>query len=411
MAWKTPGGSAASGVFVCRGRPQAGGDKRGRAKMRAALGNGGSVTRRGARGSHREGAHRGLAGVLLGVFTLLLVGSPPAAGQEIPLRIGALFLGPRKMPVWHCGPRDPRQAAAEARADAMEPGILGLRDELERLGYVEDRPENKGKPGRRFVLDIRMGNLEAVKRFAQQLAQERVDLILATPTLPVRAAQEATRANPIPILFTAVSDPVRDGFAQSLSRPGGWITGVSTQLIQGSAKRVEVFKEMVPGLRRVLAIYQADFVVAQQSMAEMRKAASLLEISLLEKHVKGRADVQAVLSEARRDRVDGIVFPVDAVLVANADLVVEKSLEQRVPAFGILDFIAEWGALGAYGPSPYQAGRRAAHYADKIFKGAKPGDLPVEPLDPTFVVNLKAAACLGVTVPPAVLHQADRVIR
>jgi putative ABC transport system substrate-binding protein len=315
------------------------------------------------------------------------------------------------MPVWHCGPRDPRQAAAEARADVLDPSVLGFRDELEKLGYVEDRPDTRGKTGRRFVLEIRQGNLEAVRRFAQQLAQERVDLILAFPTLPVRAAQEATRASPIPIVFTAVSDPVRDGFAQSLSRPGGWITGVSTQLIQGSGKRVEVFKEMVPRLRRLLAIYQADFAVAQQSLTEMRKAALQLEVSLVEKHVKNREEVQAALADVRRDTVDGIVFPVDAVLVANADLVVEKSLEQGVPAFGILDFIAEWGALAAYGPSPYQAGRRAAHYADKIFKGMKPGDLPVEPLDPTFVVNLKAAACLGVSVPPTLLHQADRVIR
>ena len=369
------------------------------------------VLRRAALAGQRKTARLRAVGAIAGALALLTLGGTPALAQEKPLRIGALFLGPRKMPVWHCGPRDPRQAAVEARADVMEPGILGLRDELERLGYVEDRPENKGKSGRRFVLDVRMGNLEAVRRFAQQFAQERVDLILATPTLPVRAAQEATRANPIPILFTAVSDPVRDGFAQSLSRPGGWITGVSTQLVQGSGKRVEVFKEMLPGLRRLLAIYQADFAVAQQSMTEMRRAASLLEISMLEKHVKSRADVQAVLADVRRDTVDGIVFPVDAVLVANADLVVERSLEQRVPAFGILDFMAEWGALGAYGPSPSQAGRRVAHYVDKIVKGAKPGDLPVEPLDPTFVVNLKAAACLGVTVPPTVLHQADRVIR
>jgi putative ABC transport system substrate-binding protein len=174
---------------------------------------------------------------------------------------------------------------------------------------------------------------------------------------------------------------------------------------------VEVFKEMDPGLRRALAISQADFVVAQQSLAEMRKAATQLEVTLVERHAKNRPEVQAALADIRRDTMNGIVFPVDAVLVANADLVVEKSLEQRVPAFGILDFMAEWGALGAYGPSPYQAGRRAAYYADKIFKGTKPGDLPVEPMDPTFVVNLKAAACLGVTVPPAVLHQADRVIR
>lgn len=366
-------------------------------------------------GLARGSAHNAWCGwaiaTLLTIVPLCLAPVVPAVAQEKPLRIAGLFLGPRKVPNWHCGPRDPRSGAPEARADGMDPGVLGLRDELEKLGYVEDRPENKGKHGRRFVLDIRMGNLEAVKRYAQQFAQERVDIILATPTLPVRAAQEATRSNPIPILFTAVSDPVRDGFVHSLSRPGGHITGITTQLIQGSGKRVEVFKEMVPGLRRALAIYQADFVVAQQSMVEMRKAAAEVGVTLIEKHARSRAEIQAILEDVRRDTVDGIIFPVDAALVSNADLVIEKSLEQRIPAFGILDFMAEWGALAAYGPSPYQAGRRAAHYADKIVKGAKPADLPVEPLDPTFVLNQKAAACLGVALPAALLHQADRVIR
>ncbi len=364
-----------------------------------------------ALGRFREAALQGVAAAVLGGVALALLGGLPAFAQERPLRIGALHLGPRKMPVWHCGPRDPRQAAAETRADVTEPGMLGLRAELERLGYVEDRPDTKGKLGRRFVLDVRQGNLEMVRRYAQQFAQERVDLIVAVATSPVRAAQEATRANPIPIIFTNISDPVGDGFAQSLARPSGSITGISTQLIQGSGKRVEVFKEMVPSLRRLLTIYQADFVVAQRSMAEIRKVAADLEIALLEKHVNSRADIQRVLGELNWGAVDGILIPVDAVVTSNIDVVLEASLEQRVPTFGIVDFMAEWGALGAYGPSPFQAGRRAAHYVDKIAKGAKPGDLPVEPLDPIFVVNLKAAACFGISVPPAVLHQADRVIR
>src|SRR3972149_5393130 len=152
-------------------------------------------------GGARSGART--AWSLRAIATCLIIATPflasvlPAVAQEKPRRIGGLFLGPRKVPNWHCGPRDPRSAAPEARADAMDPGVLGLRDELEKLGYVEDRPENRGKPGRRFVLDVRMGNLEAVKQYAQQFAQERVDIILATPTLPGRAAQEATRSNPI----------------------------------------------------------------------------------------------------------------------------------------------------------------------------------------------------------------------
>jgi putative tryptophan/tyrosine transport system substrate-binding protein len=101
----------------------------------------------------------------------------------------------------------------------------------------------------------------------------------------------------------------------------------------------------------------------------------------------------------------------DSLIISNVDVILETSLERRVPAFALQDFMADWGALGAYGPSAYQAGGRDAFYVDKISKGVKPGDLPVEPVDPTFVINLKAAECLGISLPLEVLHQADRVIR
>jgi len=362
-------------------------------------------------GSPCHAVRRWMAAAVVGALATLPIGIPKIYAQEKPLRIGVLALGPRWMPAWRCGPLETQGTAPEARAEALDPNVPGLKGDLEKLGYVEDRPENKDKPGRRFLLDVRTGNLEALRRFAQQFTQQRVDLILAITTPPALVAQEATRANPIPIIFTAVSDPVGEGFAQSLSRPGGRMTGISTQLIQGSGKRVEMFKEMVPGMRRVLTMYKADYRVAEQSMTEMRMAAADQGMTLVEKHASNRTEVQAVLSEIRRGGVDGFIFAVDAVAVSNADLVIDRGLRQRVPIFGILDFMAEWGALGAYGPSPYQQGRRAAYYVDKIARGTKPGDLPVEPMDPTFVVNLRTAACLGLALPPAVLHQADRVIR
>ena len=354
---------------------------------------------------------RRASGTILGAVALLVTVGWPATAQEKPLRIGVLALGPLKLPALHCGPREPHRAGPVTRADAMRPNILGLRDELERLGYAEDRSENRSKPGRRFVLDVRQGTLAEVKRFAQQFAEQRVDLIFAISNLPVQAAQEATRERPVPIVFPNVSDPVRDGFAQSLARPGGFLTGISTQLTQGAGKRVELFKEMVPRLRRLLVIYQPEARSAQISMGEVRGAAAALGLTLAERHARNRGDMQAALADLRRDAVDGLIMVADPVSFANADLLLETSHERQVPVFGIVDIMADWGALGAYGPSDYQAGRRAAHYVDKILKGANPGDLPIEPIDPTFVVNLKAAACLGVSVPPAVLHQADRIIR
>ncbi len=347
---------------------------------------------------------------LLPLVLLPLLNDVPAA-QEKPLRIGVLALGPLKQPALHCGPRDPGRPAPEARADATRFNVLGFRDELEKLGYREERPDNQGKPGRRFVLQVRQGGLDAVSRLAQELAQERVDLIFAISTTPVRAAQEATRMTPIPILFPNVSDPVRDGFAASFARPGGFLTGISTQLTQGAGKRVELFKEVLPALRRLLVIYEPKFRSGEISVAEMREAVAALRIALVERHAKNRAELEAALADLRRDTADGIIMAADPVSFANADLLLERSHERQVPVFGIVDSLADWGALAAYGPPDYKAGQRAAHYADKIFRGTFPGDLPIEPVDPVFVVNLKAAACFGLAVPATVLHQADRILR
>jgi putative ABC transport system substrate-binding protein len=211
--------------------------------------------------------------------------------------------------------------------------------------------------------------------------------------------------------MTGVSDPVGEGFVSSLARPGGFITGVSHQLVQGSGKRVELFREMVPGLRRLITMRQPGYGPSEKSLEEIRAVARQLQIQVLDWNVTSREELQAALAEARWEAGDGIMIIPDSLIISNVDLILETSLEQRVPAFGLQDFMADWGALGAYGPSAYQAGGRDALYVDKISKGAKPGDLPVEPVDPTFVINLKAAQCLGISLPLDVLHQADRVIR
>jgi putative tryptophan/tyrosine transport system substrate-binding protein len=338
----------------------------------------------------------------------LLVCSAPAHAQK-PLEIGVLALGPRNMPAWRCGPGTP--SPAEARRETRPFYITGLMDELEKLKYVENRPENAGKAGRRYVLDLRMGTPAEVKGFAREFARKPVDVIVAVATTAVRVAQEETQDRPIPILFPGISDPVGDGFVQSLARPGGFITGVSHQQVQGSGKRVELFKEMFPGLRRLVTIRRPGYGPAEKSMVEIREAADRLKIEVLDWTAGSRDELRTMLAQLRPGTADGIMILPDSFVITNLDLILEVSLEQRVPTFGLQDFMADWGALGAYGPSAYQAGGRIARYVDKIAKGAKPGDLPVEPIDPTLVVNLKAAECLGVSVPLPLLHQADRVIR
>jgi putative ABC transport system substrate-binding protein len=368
---------------------------------------------RNARGhrSHLLRAGR-MRSVVYAILATLLSTSPlPAEAQDKPLEIGVLALGPRNLPTWQCGQGAPRLAAAEPRHETMPFYALGLLDGLEKLKYVENRADNVGKPGRRFVMDLRMGTPKEVRGFAQELVRKPVDVIFAVATAAVRIAQEETRDHPIPILFPGISDPVGDGFVQSLARPGGFITGVSHQLVQGSGKRVELFREMVPNLRRLITIRMAGYPVSEKSMIEIRAAADRLSIEVMDWIVANRTELQDALAKVRSETADGIMITPDSFVISNMDLVLETSLAQRVPVFGLQDFMADWGALAAYGPSAFQAGSRVAGYVDKISKGAKPGDLPVEPVDPTFVVNLKAATCLGVNLPLSVLQQADRVIR
>jgi putative tryptophan/tyrosine transport system substrate-binding protein len=355
---------------------------------------------------------RNISNIKCAAIVALLLASPqPAEPQESALQIGVLALGPRNIPVWHCTDANQRQAVVERRRETMPYYVLGMLDGLAKLSYVEDRPESAGQPGRRFVIDLRMGTLQELAGYAREFAQRRVDIIVAVATAGVRIARDETREHSIPILFPGISDPVGDGFVQSLARPGGMITGVSHQQVQGSGKRVELFKEMVPDLQRLITFRRPGYGPAEKSITEIRAAADRLKIDVLDWTAASREELQALLAKVQRRTADGIMIVPDTLIISNVDLVIETSLKERVPTFGLQDFMADWGALGAYGPSAYQAGGRMAAYIDKISRGAKPGDLPVEPIDPNFVINLKAAECLGVSVPIEVLHQADRIIR
>lgn len=341
------------------------------------------------------------------IALLLVIPGFPLRAQERPLEIGVLAFGPRAVPVWSCG----AAAAAQPKQETMPFYILGLLDGLEKLNYVDVRNEKSGRSGRRVNLDVRMGTFQELQTHAQQLARKPVDIIVAVASAAVKIAQEETRDHPIPILFPGISDPVGDGFVQSLARPGGFITGVSHQEVQGSGKRLELFKEMMPGLRRVVTLRRHGYRPSELSLADVRAAATRLNVEILDWSVADRAELKAALDKLTPDTADGIMILPDSLVISSLDLIIPASVAHRVPTFGLQDFMADWGALASYGPSAQQAGARVAQYVDKIAKGAKPGDLPVEPIDPIFAINLKVANCLGLTVPLEVLHQADRVIR
>jgi putative ABC transport system substrate-binding protein len=348
--------------------------------------------------------------LLLGAISLL-AGTLIAHGQEKPLHIGVLALGPRYEPLWTCGQDDYQPTAAVARTESVPFYVRGLRDGLQKLNYVEGQGGNLGKGGRRFILEVRTGTLQQVREFAGEFVAKRVDAIVAIATATVTIAKEATRDSPIPILMTGVSQPLEEGFVQSLARPGGFITGVSHQLSQGSGKRVELFKEMHPQLRRLISIRRPGYTVSEQSTEEVRSAADRLKIDVIDWTVDSRQELQSILQNVRPDVGAGILISPDSLIISNLDLVLETSLARRVPTFGLQDYMAVGGAVGAYGPSAFQAGARVAPYIDKISRGAKPAELPIFPLDPTFVINLKAAECVGISPPLELLRQADRVIR
>ena len=357
----------------------------------------------------REGWRRRLGG--LSITLLLIAPGLAARAQERPLEIGVLAFGPRPIPVWSCGSAPPAPGAAQPKQDTMPFYIVGLLEGLEKLHYVDSRSEKAGGAGRRVNLDIRMGNFQELKTHAQQLARKPVDMIVAVASAAVRIAQEETRGHPIPILFPGISDPVGEGFVQSLAHPGGLITGVSHQEVQGSGKRLELFKEMVPGLRRVVTLRRLGYRPSELALADVRVNAARLKIEIVDWAVENRDDLKAQLAKLTPDTADGLMILPDSLVISSLDLIIPASIAQRVPTFGLQDFMADWGALASYGPSARQAGGRVAQYIDKIAKGSKPGDLPVEPVDPLFSINLNVANCLGLTVPLEVLRQADRVIR
>ena len=345
------------------------------------------------------------------VALLLLSGQFSVNAQDKPLRIGVLALGPRYVPAWHCGQADHRPGSDEPKQDTTPYYVQGLVQQLTKLNYIEEQPGNARQSGRHFVLTFRTGTSQQLREFAREFVVDRVDIIVAVAAAAVQIAQQETQDHPTPILMTGVSDPVKNGFVQSLARPGGYITGVSHQVVQGSGRRVELFKEILPHLKHMLTIRLPGYAPSEQSLEEVRETANRLKIEISDRTTESRKDIRDVMASIDSDSVDGIMILPDSHVIANLDLVIEASLAKRIPAFGIFDYMAGWGAVAADGPSAYEAGARLASYVDSINTGTRPADLAIEPLDPKLVINLKAAQCVGMEVPFKVLSQADQVIR
>jgi putative ABC transport system substrate-binding protein len=320
-----------------------------------------------------------VAFVVLLVSSRLLTGSVGAEERAQPLKIGVLTAS------W--GPTPP---------------VVGLRDGLLELGYRENE---------QFVLGVRFtqGDMAALPAAARELIQHEVDIVFADYDDAAKAAQMATSR--IPIIFAGVRDPLGLGLIQSFARPGGNITGVTHLDLELSPKRLELFHEIIPGLKRVLFPYDAADTYAVAEAKVYREAAHRLGIVLVEQAVQTLEEAQAILTQVRKDEVDGILKP-PAVSLNIPGFILETAGQQGIPTMFDAAFWVEQGGLASYGPDLYASGRQAARLVDKILKGANPAEIPVEVNSKIeFVINLKAAKALGLTIAPEVLYRADRIIR
>jgi len=288
---------------------------------------------------------------------------------------------------------------SSANSDRIEAFRQGLRE----LGYVE---------GKNVVIEYRAaeGKLDRLPGLAADLIHHSVDVIVTAGPADTRAAKKATTT--IPIVMTFDNDPVGNGFVASLARPGGNITGMSTLAPELSGKQLELLKEIIPKLARVAVFGNSTNPGNALALRAIELAAGDLKLKLQSLDVLTPRDIAAAFRSASKGRDEAVLVLGSPVINAQRTQLVDLAVKSRLPAIYYTREVVEAGGLMAYGVNRNDLARRSATYVDKILKGAKPADLPVEqPVKFEFVVNLKAAKRIGLTIPPNVLVRADKVIR
>jgi putative ABC transport system substrate-binding protein len=289
--------------------------------------------------------------------------------------------------------------SAPSVAARVEAFRRGLRD----LGYVE---------GKNIIIDYRYadGKSDRLPALAAELLRLKADILVTTGSFSTRAAKQTTAA--IPIVMANDDDPVGSGFAASLARPGGNITGLSTLSPEVAGKRLELLKEIVPKLTRVAFVGDVTRPGAAQALREMNVVADAFGIQMQYVEARTTNDIETAIRAAIKERADALLLLGSPVLNSRRKEIAELAVKAQLPAiYPNWDFVDD-GGLMSYGVSYVDLSRRAATYVDKILKGAKPADLPIEqPTKFELVINLKAAKQIGLTIPPNVLARADRVIR
>ncbi len=323
----------------------------------------------------------------LAIAVLLLAvaaAGPPADAQQAPkiAKIGYLAT-----------------STPAAAAHVVEAFRQGLRE----LGYVE---------GKTFVLEVRYGEarFERLPELARELVGLKVDVIVAPVDPAIAAVKRETRT--IPIVMTFSADPVGTGFVASLARPGGNVTGLSNISPELSGKRLELLREAVPGLSRVAFLWNPDVRGNLLDYKETEGVARSLRLQLQSVEVSRAEDLDRAFLAVTSERAQALVLAPNPVVFVNRGRIASFAQKNRLPSMSVQKEYADAGGLMSYGPSLPDMNRRAATYVDKILKGAKPADLPVEqPTKFELVINLKTAKALGLTFPQSLLRSADQVIQ
>jgi len=325
--------------------------------------------------------------IFWGLVTVLLINAMVAIAQQ-----------PRKIPrIGYLSARDP--ANDSSRAEGVR---LGLRE----LGYIE---------GQNIAIEYRYaeGKSDRFPKLAAELARLNIDIILvAGGDVLLRAAINATKT--IPIIMTGGGvDPVKAGFVKSLARPGGIVTGLTSLVLELGGKRLELFKEAVPKLTHVAVLHDESTLSAGSDLKEVLPAvARAQKMTIQTWQVRGQDDFEKVFAAIGKQRPDGLYVSTGALLNSNQKRIVGFALNSQLPSvYGRSEYVTE-GGLMYYGADQADSYRRVAYYVDRILKGAKPGDLPVEqPTKFELIFNLKTAKQIGVTIPQSLLYRADKVIR
>jgi len=287
---------------------------------------------------------------------------------------------------------------------AVAQNIEAFRQGLRELGYVE---------GKTVVLEIRYGEgrAERISELARELVGLKVDVIVTATDVAIAAVKRETQT--IPIVMANSSDPVGTGFVATLARPGGNVTGNSFMSPELSGKRLELLREVVPGLSRVAFLWNPDVRGAVLDYNQTEGAARSLGLQLQSVEVLRAEDFDRAFSAVTKERARALIMPAgNPVGFANRGQIASFAQKNRLPSmYGQKEYV-DAGGLMSYGPSTPDMHRRAATYVDKILKGAKPADLPVQqPTKFELVINLKTAKQIGLTIPPNVLARADKVIK